>query len=96
MPLVTPGRPIVPVRLRDNQVIQKSDGNQCPKTRVGGAVVIEEILHDCILAGISKTQLSSEPVKSTVPVTHDYTSNKKTAPLFYLRSLLRLQPHLAI
>jgi len=43
-----------------------------------------------------KTQLSSEPVKSTVPVTHDYTSNKKNAALFYLRSLLMLHPYLAI
>lgn len=82
MSLVTLGWPIVPVHPRDKQVIHKSDGNQCPKTRVGGAAVIGEILHDDILAGISKTQLSSEPVRSTVPVTHDYSSNKKILHCF--------------
>lgn len=55
--------------------IRKSDGNQCPKMRVGGAVVVGEILHDCILAGISKTWLSSELVKFKIPVASDYTSN---------------------
>lgn len=72
---VIPGWPIVPVRLRDKRVIQKGDRNQCPKTKVGGAAVIGEILHVCILAGFSKTQLASEPVTSPVPVTHSYTVN---------------------
>lgn len=70
-----PGWPIVPFHLRDKQVIQKYNRNQCPKTRVWGDVTIAEILHDFIFAGISKTQRASEPVKSPVPMTHDYTSN---------------------
>lgn len=34
-------------------------------------------LYDYILAGLSKTQLSSEHVKSIVPLTHNYATNKK-------------------